>query len=177
MKKVNLLLAALVCCGAAFAGDLYDDMASTPELLNQWQGGKKNVTLLPNAAPEGKYALAFDCDDANKTVILRFNVPADKVKGKKVEFSAKIKAENVTQLKKIPVTGIKLMLFIQTASGKKIYTESRPLANFRAGSYNWKEFETKYNIPADATNVLALIGLQQASGKVLFSDIDFDIED
>ena len=95
MKKINLLLAALVCGCTAFAGDLYDDLANTPEQLKKWQGNLKVAKLLPNGGPEGKYAVEINCDKNTQYGIIRFNLPVDKVKGKKVEISAKVKAEKI----------------------------------------------------------------------------------
>jgi hypothetical protein len=69
------------------------------------------------------------------------------------------------------------MLFVQTADGKRFYREGASVTKNRTGSYDWKEIETKFAIPANATIARIELGLQEASGKVLFSDIDVEIED
>ena len=177
MKKINLLLAALVCGCTAFAGDLYDDLANTPEQLKKWQGNLKVAKLLPNGGPEGKYAVEINCDKNTQYGIIRFNLPVNKVKGKKIEISAKVKAENVATVKKVNFVGVKFMLFVQTADGKRFYPEGASVIKSRTGSYDWKEIETKFAIPANATIARVELGLQEASGKVLFSDIDVEIDD
>ena len=177
MKKINMLLAAVVCCCAAVAADLYDDMASTPELLKKWYGVNQNVKLLPNGGPEGKYAVEISADKPVTSRTLTFNLPIDRIKGKKVEFSADVKAENVVRSLDRGFLGIKFMLYFKRANGKVHYFEGPSVGKKRIGTFNWTEFESKCPIPADVVSARLEIGLQHASGKVLFSDIDIEIED
>ena len=177
MKKVNLLLAALVCGCAAFAGDLYDDMASTPELFKQWKGRTRNTKFLADKGPEGKYAVEVSNESLKTSQIIRFEIPVAKIKGKKVEFSAKIKAENVVAAKEKSFYGIKFLFFAQTASGRKYYHEGNAIRSSRSGSFDWKEFEAEFKVPGDVVAASLQFGIQNATGKVFVSDIDLDLED
>lgn len=171
MKKV-LLTAMMLGGGAAFAGDLYDNMASTPQKLQEWSS-YQSVQLLPNGGKEGKYAIEFNCPQTTSKMLV-FNVPVDKVKGKKVEFSADVKGENIVTAK--AYTGTKLMVYVKDADGKESYREGRSVQSARKGTFDWRNLETEVVIPENAVSVQLFVGIQEASGKVLFSDIDFDID-
>lgn len=100
MKKFTTLgLAGLMLFGgtALFAGDnVEENMASTPELLKRW-GSSQFATLLPTGGPKGKPAIriASGASDANRQI--QYKLDLDKVRGKVIELSADVKAENVSQ--------------------------------------------------------------------------------
>lgn len=170
-------MTALLVVGTALgvmADDLYENLGSTPESLALWNN--KFMQLLPNGGPEGKYAVKMSCDNPKKGNMASFVVPVDKVKGKKVEFSAKVKAENVSKNAQGHL-GIKFMVYYKTSAAEKnqMWAEGTVVNQSRCGSYDWKELKTEVMIPENAVAVRLTIGLQEVSGTVYFSDMDLEI--
>ena len=176
MKKFTTLgLAGLMLFGgtALFAGDnVEENMASTPELLKRW-GSSQFATLLPTGGPKGKPAIriASGASDANRQI--QYKLDLDKVRGKVIELSADVKAENVSQPPK-HYLGVKMMIVITKADGTRQYVD---ITTGKSGSYEWRECKVKAAIPTNAKEVAISLGLQSAMGAVYFSDIDVEIDD
>ena len=87
------------------------------------------------------------------------------LRGCTLRGSAMIRAEGVTA-KPNPWNGIKLMLPIETPA-RRLW----PQAPIETGTFGWKRAAFTARIPADATAVRLLLGLEEVSGAVWFDDV------
>jgi len=85
-------------------------------------------------------------------------------KNKILIFSCKIKADQVT-MPKHAWNGVKLMVNFRT--GKQ---EAWKQISDVWGTFDWKDFSVSFSVPDDASNGTLLLGLQDCSGTVWFSD-------
>lgn len=101
-----------------------------------------------------------------------FPVPIDKVRGKTIVLSAKVKGENISKPDK-SYLGIKMMLVITGADGKINYPDTARIT----GSFDWRELKTVATVPPDAKSVTIQIGLQNSTGSIFFSDLELEEQD
>lgn len=168
--------------GAAFAAsaavwaddDVVKDPIDTPQAVSRWYNAKA-MQFLPNGGPEGKPAVKLVSTDVKKGVGCELQLDIEKIRGKLVEVTADIKGENVTQPPK-PYLGVKLMFRVDLADGKIDYPDIAPAAK-QIGSFDWTEYKVKTRIPADAKSARLVIGLQESTGTVCYSDLEIEVED
>ncbi len=176
MKLIAATITAVIMATAAVRGGekLYNDLASTPALLKAWSGSSF-AQFLPDGGPDGKYAITILSRDPTTSKMMILNLPVEKLKGRKVLFSAKVKAEYVTGPKN-PVCGVKFMVnYITAAPGnKQAWPEGASVNAHRRGTYDWTAFKTEVTFPEDIAKVSFYIGLQNVTGIVTFSDIDIE---
>ena len=140
-----------------FATDFEEGAAlkdwSGPGVLGAgFQGG--HALVLERSAEKGPgYATA--------TITL----PVEKMRGYVVQFSARIRAENVSR-KPQPWNGVKFMAPLVT-DHEKIW----PAAELPAGTFDWQEVAFRATIPADARQLTLVVGLEAVTGKAWFDDI------
>lgn len=179
MKLISGVITAIMMATVAVCGGekLYNDLASTPALLKEWNGNTF-AELLPNGGPDGNYAVTILSRDPTTSKMMILNLPVEKLKGRKVLFSAKAKAEYVTGPKN-PVCGVKFMVnYITAAPGnKQAWPEGASVNAHRRGSYDWTVFKTEVTFPEDIAKASFYIGLQNVTGIVTFSDIDIETVD
>ena len=157
---------------AVSADDIYDNMIDTEAALKQWSNAAA-MTFLPNGGPESdESAVRITATDAAKPVMAFFKVDIDKVRGKTVKLSAKVKGENISKPDK-PYLGIKMMMIVTMADGKIDYPDTTRLT----GDFGWRELKTVTTVPPDAKSVTIQIGLQGSTGTIYFSDLELDEED
>ena len=106
----------------------------------------------PSALPAGSMAM-------------RRSLPVEMLRGCTIRGVAMLKAEGVTTKPK-PWNGIKFMLAIEAPSGRLW-----PQAEVATGSFDWKRIAFSARIPADATDAVLHLGLEQVSGTVWFDDV------
>ncbi len=166
-------------CGAMLLGsftvvadDIYDDLLDTADSLKVWKNAAV-MTFLPNGGEErDDNAVKITATDATQSALASFVVDIDKVRGKTIELSAKVKGEDISKPPK-PYLGLKMMLIVVEADGKTRYPDTTRLT----GSFGWRKLKTRTVIPADAKSVTIQIGLQNSTGTVYFSDLELDDED
>ena len=93
------------------------------------------------------------------------SVPVEKMRGYLVNFSAVIKARDVSR-KPQPWNGVKFMAPIVTPGGK-----SWPAAELEAGSFDWRPAAFAARVPANATSIKLVLGLELVTGKAWFDNI------
>lgn len=176
MKKITILslVGLILCCGVAIWADddIENNMASTPELLKKWSNSSA-ATLLPNGGPKGRPAIKITNDKPDASRLIQYQLDLNQVRGKIIELTADVKAENVSKGPK-NYLGIKLMIIVTQADNTKKHFD---IMIGKSGSYNWRDYEVKAEIPQDAKKVTLCLGLQSATGAVYFSDIDVDVDD
>ena len=92
-------------------------------------------------------------------------LPVDKMRGYVVQFSARIKAENVSR-KPQPWNGVKFMAPIVTDQEK-----TWPAAEMGIGTFDWQKVAFRAIVPEDAKQVSLVVGLEAVTGKAWFDDI------
>ncbi len=92
-------------------------------------------------------------------------LPVEKMRGYLVNFSAVIKARDVSR-KPQPWNGVKFMAPIVTPGGK-----SWPAAELEAGSFDWRPAAFAARVPANATSIKLVLGLELVTGKAWFDNI------
>ncbi|HBE02073.1 MAG: hypothetical protein A2096_14540 [Spirochaetes bacterium GWF1_41_5] len=115
-----------------------------------------------------KKALAITAPDAKGNTI-KVSLPAASLCGRTVKISAMIKAENVSDKPK-PHNGIKFMLSVTDAEGRKDY----PQAAIVTGTFDWKKVTFTYTVHEMTVVATLVCGLDSVSGKVLFDDVKIE---
>ena len=92
-------------------------------------------------------------------------LPAARVRGCKLIFSARVKAENVSA-RPNAWNGIKFMAPITTPGGPLW-----PQAGLGVGTFDWKNVVWGAYVPKDAEAVTLRLGLELVTGKVWFDDV------
>jgi hypothetical protein len=100
---------------------------------------------------------------------VRFRLPAETLRGCTVRGSAMVKADGVGA-KPNPWNGIKFMLAIETHD-RKLW----PQAALETGTFDWKRAVFSTKVPADATAVTLMLGLEQVTGSVCFDDVKITV--
>lgn len=126
---------------------------SGPGVLGEgFQGG--HALILERPAEKGSgYATAT------------LTLPVEKMRGYVVQFSARIKAENVSR-KPQPWNGVKFMAPVVTDQEK-----TWPAAELPVGTFGWQKVAFRAVIPEDAKQVNLVVGLEAVTGKAWFDDI------
>jgi endoglucanase len=117
-----------------------------------------------NQGSQGGHAMLLKSTGGGGAVAVR-QLPAERMRGYVVQFSARIKAENVSR-KPRPFNGVKFMAAIVTDQEK-----TWPAADLDVGSYDWRKVVFRTLIPDDARQINLVIGLEAVSGKAWFDDI------
>jgi len=94
-----------------------------------------------------------------------FEVPAQKIAGQLVTVRAQVKAEGVSKPPQ-PWNGIKVMLVLETESGKQY-----PQLDLPAGTFDWRMDTKLLRIPKGITKATLNVGLEQVSGKAWFDNL------
>jgi hypothetical protein len=92
-------------------------------------------------------------------------LPVDRMRGYVVQFSARIKAQNVSR-KPQPWNGVKFMAPITTGQEK-----TWPAAEMGVGTFDWQRVAFRAMVPEDAKQVSLVVGLEAVTGEAWFDDI------
>ncbi len=147
------------------SGVIFEDLLDD-ETSKKWQP----VTYQYKAGKNGK-ALAIRSEDPTKIINTAVLLPMDPIKGKKINVSAFVKADKVGAKPK-PYNGIKMMLVVTGADGKKEY----PQAPIEVGTFDWTKASLSYPVPEQAVSVQLILGLEVVSGEVLFDEVRVSLE-
>lgn len=123
--------------------------------FKKWSNRSADVKFLPNGGPDGKAAFAID---SKKNSVISYNLPVSRYRNKWVVMTGKIKAENIAKAPN-PYLGVKFM--INGSEGRIV----------RFGSYDWTTAASVVYVPEDAKKMIVHIGIQETTGKALFSDL------
>jgi endoglucanase len=89
----------------------------------------------------------------------------DELRGNSIFLGADVRGQDISN-RPNPWNGVKVMLMIERPAGTEY-----PQAEIPVGSFDWKRFSTTAPIPADATAVTLLLGLEQVSGQAWFDQV------
>lgn len=170
--RTAVLGAMLFGAFAVSADDIYDNMIDTEAALKQWSNAAA-MTFLPNGGRRATRARSESLRPMRPSRSwLSSRMDIDKVRGKTVKLSAKVKGENISKPDK-PYLGIKMMMTVTMADGRIDYPDTTRLT----GDFGWRELKTVTTVPPDAKSVTIQIGLQGSTGTIYFSDLELDEED
>ncbi|MBN8216370.1 MAG: SGNH/GDSL hydrolase family protein [Spirochaetes bacterium] len=162
-NPLPLLLASMIAVGAEVP------LPSGTFFAADFNGGTESAflakTYVLEDGPSGK-ALSIAQSDPTQIKNTSAALPVDAMRGKKVTLRARIRGENVSIPPK-SYQGAKFMLIITTDDGKKDY----PQAPLKTGTWDWTDAAFTVAIPANASKLDLVLGLELASGKLSFDDI------
>jgi hypothetical protein len=130
--------------------------------LKGWSG----PGVLEPRGSEGK-AVALETRAPASGAVITRQISAEAMRGCRVQGSVQVRADHVGA-KPNPWNGIKFMLVIQGPTGT-----SYPQAPLETGTFDWRRASFSTHIPADATNITIVLGLEQVTGKATFDDLKF----
>ncbi|MGQ9504655.1 MAG: glycoside hydrolase family 5 protein [Thermogutta sp.] len=99
---------------------------------------------------------------------IRFVLPIDRVRGKRLRVSANIKAKGVSEPPN-PWNGVKCMLQIVTPEETQW-----PQQNLPGGDFDWRRATFHAAIPDDVQRVFLILGLENVSGDAWFDDVTIE---
>ena len=92
-------------------------------------------------------------------------LPVEKLRGYVVQFSARIKAQDVSR-KPQPWNGVKFMAPLRTGDGQQW-----PAAELDVGTFDWRQVAFRAAVPDDAKQISLVVGLEMVAGTAWFDDI------
>ncbi len=142
-----------VVLSAKFAGEAaLQGWAGSGAVDAGYQGGKAlRVEVAPGSKPLGGSS--------------RWTVPIERLRGCTIRLSGMVRAENVSDRPQ-SWNGIKMMMPITSPGGVQY-----PQAKVETGTFDWKRIGCMIRVPKDATAAHLLLGLEEVSGRVWFSDV------
>lgn len=129
----------------------------TAKLETGYQGGQSLAVEQP---------LAKGAGSTSATIAL----PVEKLRNARLSLRAMIKAEDVAS-PPYPWNGVKFMLVVATPGGPQY-----PSRGDLAGTFDWRQVTFDATIPADATSVTLVLGIEATTGKAWFDDIHIDVK-
>lgn len=133
-----------------------------PKGLQGWTG---KATLEAGFESARALAITRSADSTTGSGTVQLTLPVEQLRGYIVNFSAMIKAENVS-VKPQPWNGVKFMAPVVTPGGK-----NWPAATLPAGTFAWQKVAFRATVPADATAVSLVLGLEAVTGKAWYDNI------
>lgn len=127
-------------------------------------GGEWQDPVRHGAGYQSARSLIVD-SSAGGAPTVRVRLQPERVRGCTLRGSAMVRAEGVGD-RPNPWNGIKFMLAIETPQSRLW-----PQASVETGSFDWKRAVFSARIPADATAITLVLGLEQVTGKVCFDDV------
>lgn len=115
--------------------------------------------------PDGTPVLRFHQFFGKQNDLREFELPLDQFRGHRIRLKADVEAQDVSE-KPQPWNGIKLMLRIVTPA-QTLW----PQVRVSSGSFDWRTVSGVLPVPADATRVSLIIGLEQVSGTARLHNI------
>jgi hypothetical protein len=176
--RVCLLLAVLLSLAAANvlaaspppvkAGDVvFAADFERPDALRSFS--KPAGTVQVEALSKTAHALAVEGPAGGGTTCVTAPLPVERLRGCKLDLSARMKAENVSA-KPQPWNGIKFMMVLESADDK-----SNPQADIPVGTFDWQQVFWQVYVPPNATKMTLFLGLEGVAGKVWFDDVEIRV--
>ena len=142
--------------GVVFRADFSDANA-----LKAWQGDR----AAPARGADGSACILLTSPEPGGTVSIRRPLPVERLRGKLVTVSARVRAEGVQKPPK-HWNGIKLMLALEMPHGRQW-----PQVRLAHGTFGWTTVRETLRLPATARSAAIVLGLEKVSGKVWFDDV------
>lgn len=121
----------------------------------------------PGTADDGGWRIALP---AVGTAKVSTSLPTERIAGKQVRLSARLRSEAVTARPE-KWNGIKIQLILVDAAGAKQY----PQLTTTDGTQAWTPLSQLLTIPAGVVKADLVIGLENVSGSVWFDDLRLEL--
>ena len=178
MKKLKHLFAALLLASCIVTTRAATAQARPGEVV--FQTGFETAQDVPSATDleAAGVSLATGRQSARAllvertsdgTSLVHLSLPVQMLRGKLVRYSVFVKAQGVAPPSK-PEQGVKVDIRVVTPTGARLTG-----AQNRFGSGDWKPLMRFADIPADATAVELVLGIENRMGKAWFDDIEVAI--
>ena len=170
LKKTLILLAVLLSSTSLFAQGpppfprghvFFAADFEARDALKGWSG----PAVLGKGSQGGHALVLTSSTGQGGDAVARRQLPVEAMRGYVVQFSARIKAENVSR-KPLPYNGVKFMAAIATDHEK-----TWPAAELAVGTFDWQKVVFRTAIPENAREVSLVVGLEAVSGTACFDDI------
>ncbi len=103
--------------------------------------------------------------EAKTSHVVRYKLPLDRIRGKKLTLSADVRAVNVAKPPR-PWNGVKVMVHSVSPSGPRWDAPSE-----LHGSFDTKRVSAIASVPTDVTEAWIVLGLEEAGGTVWFDNV------
>ena len=162
-------------CAFAFSAGFATPQAFANEIL--WSNTLTNAAELAGSSGGGSIvdvsdrggALWFSVTNAGQSAVRSFPLPVERLRNRYVFLNAEVKSKNVSA-KPNPWNGIKVMLRVKSPAGTHW-----PQAEIPTGSFDWRNCSRRILIPANATGVTLMLGLENVSGTAWFRNAHLDL--
>jgi hypothetical protein len=169
MQRFFLFLFALLFTlplGAVETGDVvFQTSFDEPNVLERWTGSRAATVSLNNGAV--RIALPADGNDKNASVTQTLS--ADSLRGTRLRIAGRIKTDNVKEPPQ-SYNGVKMMLILDGPGGKQWLQQDKIW-----GTFDWKEVVFLATVPADITEAVLLLGIENTTGTAWFDDITITV--
>ena len=162
--KLFVIAATLgIIFGAAAAGPVNDSgiIFSEPfqngDNLKNYNKGGLDVKIIPEA--DGGSAICIAVPERRNVNCIDITFDAARLAGRRVEFSADIRGENVAPAKS-EWNGGKFILHAVTGSGREIWQSSV----VKRGTFGWEKIKFTADLPADLKCARLMLGFQDSFG-------------
>ena len=177
-KRIQIIIGLMNTTGTVLYSDLkltaYPPSADgnflpTGKVLEKKMANRSGA-YLAKGGEQGAEAVQLSSDQPKWNEVL-FAIPADKVRGHKVEFSARMKGEKIDFHH---YWGASFKIVCRRPNAKpQIYEAKYP----HKSDFDWIDMRQDVMIPSDAVSVQAVIALYKVKGKVTFSELTFKLDD
>ena len=136
---------------------------NAPNALDAWPDRTAGVALEPDG--RGGRCLRITSTDAARGASAQRPLPAEPLRGCTLLVAGRVRAEGVSD-RPNAWNGVKFMTPIDGPAGRQW-----PQAGLGVGSFGWKPVLWQTRVPADATAMRLLLGLERVTGAVWFDDL------
>lgn len=161
------LPASLPAAPASSQAPVFETGFETPALPANWRSEGTGSAVIV-ALPSGSRALSVSLASPGNHLV-SIPLPLDRIRGLRVTFSGRTRAEDVGQPPK-PWQGVKFMLHTRSPGGPG-YQAVMELH----GSFDWKPLGLSAFIPPDASEAFIILGLEETTGRVWFDDVSLTV--
>jgi hypothetical protein len=164
------LLALVFAPGAACAEPARGDVVfradfEAADALRGWEGGERHARLVPGFRKSQSLLIDRPARAGAGHQTVRAALPPDKVRGTRVLVEVMARAEDVARPPHA-YNGIKCTLHTVAPAGPRWSQQDNLF-----GTFDWKPLRFVAEIPADATEVSLVLGLEETTGRVWFDDV------
>ena len=155
---------ALVCVAMSAPADqdvVFRVDFNRPDSLATWTGSAARLV----DGYEGTPSLLLTNTQAQGGAVRMAPLPADRLAGQLVTFSAVVKAEGVSHKPK-HWNGIKVMLILETAHGKQ-----HPQLPLPVGTFDWMAARRTIRVPKGVIKATLVVGLERVTGRAWFDNV------
>ncbi len=172
-QPLRALLGLVTLAGSMSAPALAADQAPLPRdhvyFQADFEATNATKVFVGSTKIEAGYrsqrALAIESKPGGAGSTVHVTLPAEAMRGYLVRGTAMVRAD-VVSAKPNPWNGVKFMLAIETPD-RKLW----PQASIETGTFDWRRIAFTARVPADATAVTLVLGLEQVTGKAWFDDL------